>query len=151
MGNAEKIAVVTGANRGIGLEIARQLGRAGLRVVLGSRDEEAGRRRAAELGAQGIQVEPRRLDVTRDDDVEALARALEAQGGLDVLVNNAGIAMNGFDAEVARTTLDVNFFGALRLTERLLPLLRHGARVVMISSGLGDSSSLSEPLRRTLK
>jgi carbonyl reductase 1 len=147
MSVSAKVALVTGGNRGIGLEIGKQLAERGLRVVLGSRDESAGRAAAAKLAA----VEARALDVTREDTIDALARALsETHGGLDVLVNNAGIAMDGFDGEVARRTLDVNFFGVLRVTDRLLPLIRPGGRVVMITSGMGDTGDLPARLQSRL-
>src|SRR5579883_3590439 len=82
------------------------------------------------------------LDVTRDDHAAALAaRLARGGGGLDVLVNNAGVSLDGFDADVAQKTLDANFFGPLRVTDALLPLLRTGGRVVMVSSGLGSLSA----------
>lgn len=144
----ERIAVVTGANRGIGLEVTRQLARRGLRVVLTSREEAAGRAAQGALAREGIEVETHALDVTRPESIDALARWIEAEkGGLDVLVNNAGIALQGFDGEVARKTLDANFFGPLHVTDRLLPLVRRGGRVVMVTSGLGDRSLLAPPLR----
>lgn len=91
---------------------------------------------------------PVELDVTSDDSVAALAKRLTDDGAkLDVLVNNAGISMDGFDANVARGTLDVNFFGALRVTTALEPLLVQGARVVMVSSGLGELDGLDKRLR----
>jgi carbonyl reductase 1 len=136
-----RIAVVTGASRGIGLAIARALVERGLEVVGTCRDDE-GRASVASIGA-----EPFVADVTSDESVARLARRLEA--GLDVLVDNAGIALDGFDAEVARRTLDVNFFGALRVTEGLLPLLRTDGRVVMVSSMMGELSCLS-PEKRAL-
>ncbi|AGP36120.1 SDR family oxidoreductase [Sorangium cellulosum] len=143
-----RIAVVSGGNRGIGLEICRQLARRGVHVVLGSRDEGRGNAAAAALKEQGISVEPRRLDVSEERSVEELARALAAEhGGVDIVVNNAGIAMQGFDAEVARNTIEVNFFGALRLTTELLPLMRAEGRIVMVTSGLGDRRSVSEALQ----
>jgi carbonyl reductase 1 len=83
------------------------------------------------------------LDVTSDADVRALAARV---GEVDVLVNNAGISMRGFDANVARKTLDVNFFGALRVTDALLPKMGMGGRIVMVSSGLGDLSCVSSEL-----
>ena len=127
-----RTALVTGANRGLGLETCRQLKARGLEVVATSRDGSAGRP----------------LDVADARSVAALAAALARDGVvLDVLVNNAGISMRGFDAEVARRTIDVNFLGALRVTEALLPLLRDGASVVMVSSGLGSLSALSPALR----
>ena len=82
------------------------------------------------------------LDVTRADQVDALARRLSAEGGLDALVNNAGVSLDGFDAGVARRTLDVNFFGAMRVTDALLPSMRGGACIVMVSSGMGDLSGV---------
>src|SRR5262249_4433752 len=77
--------------------------------------------------------------------IDALARDLH--GGVDILVNNAGISMKGFDARVARETLATNFFGALEVTRRLLPLLPPGGRIVMVLSGMGELSSLSAELR----
>ncbi|KYF79979.1 3-oxoacyl-ACP reductase [Sorangium cellulosum] len=143
-----RIAVVSGGNRGIGLEICRQLARRGVHVVLGSRDEGRGNAAAAALKEQGISVEPRRLDVSEERSVEELARALAAEhGGVDIVVNNAGIAMQGFNAEVARNTIGVNFFGALRLTTELLPLMRAEGRIVMVTSGLGDRRSVSAALQ----
>jgi NAD(P)-dependent dehydrogenase (short-subunit alcohol dehydrogenase family) len=152
MHDTQRVALVTGGNRGIGLEIARQLAQRGLSVLLGSRDLDAGRSAADALAREGLAVHARKLDVTRDEDIDALARSLEADpGGLHVLVNNAGIAMDGFNAHVARTTLEVNFFSLLRITDRLLPLLRRGGRVVMLTSGLGDTSDLPAPLQRRLR
>jgi carbonyl reductase 1 len=146
-----RVAVVTGGNRGIGLAIGQQLAVEGFVVVLGSRDEAAGQAAAAELAAKGLLVEAHALDVTSDESVGRLAADLQARhGGLDVLENNAGVAMDGFDAEVARRTLDTNFFGVMRVTDRLLPLMRAGGRVVMLSSGLGDTTDLPDRLRSRL-
>jgi carbonyl reductase 1 len=127
-----RIAVVTGANRGIGAQVARQLERQGLRVVSTSREPRDGH-------------VP--LDVTRPSDVDALARRLSADGGVDVVVNNAGVSLDGFDAEVARRTLDVNLFGAMRVTDALLPSMRANGRIVMVSSGLGSLSGVRGELR----
>jgi NAD(P)-dependent dehydrogenase (short-subunit alcohol dehydrogenase family) len=120
-----RVAVVTGANRGLGAEIARELEARGLRVVKTSR-----------VPQQGFAT----LDVTRADHVASLAAQVAADGGCDVLVNNAGASLDGFDADVARRTLDVNFSGPLRVTDALLPSMRAGARVVMVSSGMGRLS-----------
>ncbi|APR76667.1 short chain oxidoreductase [Minicystis rosea] len=129
---------MTGANKGIGFAIAQQLAEAGLEVILGARDESAGRAAAARIpGARHLQ-----LDVTADDSVRAAARALDA---LDVLVNNAGIG-DPDDGSAATATLsalhrtfDVNFFGAVAITQTLLPLLRRSSagRIVNVSSSLG--------------
>ena len=144
----KRVAVVTGGNRGIGLEICRQLAKRGLHVELTSRDRSKGEQAAAELRAQGLSVLHRDLDVASDESARALAEALKAEhGGVDVLVNNAGIAMDGFNAEVARNTIETNYFGALRVTEHLLPLLREGGRIVMVSSGVADRSRLSARIR----
>jgi NAD(P)-dependent dehydrogenase (short-subunit alcohol dehydrogenase family) len=132
------IALVTGANKGIGFSIARQLAEAGLEVVVGARDEAAGRAAAARIpGGRFLQ-----LDVTAEGSVRAAAGALDA---LDVLVNNAGIGdPEDGSAAVAtlsalRHTFDVNFFGAVAITQALLPLLRRSSagRIVNVSSSLG--------------
>ena len=140
MSPASPYAVVTGSNRGIGLEIVRQLVAAGVRVLATSREPAKGHSAAEQLGAEYFT-----LDVTRDDSVEALARHLA--GGFDILVNNAGVSLPGFDAEVARKTLDVNFYGAMRTTDRLLPAMRRDGRIVMVSSGMGELSAVSPELR----
>lgn len=118
-----RTAVVTGANRGIGEAIAAELRARGLRVVPTSREPR-----------QGFVT----LDVTRADHVEALAGQLPGDGGVDVLVNNAGTSLDGFDERIVRRTLDANFRGALRVTDALLPIMRPGGRIVMVSSGLGS-------------
>jgi NAD(P)-dependent dehydrogenase (short-subunit alcohol dehydrogenase family) len=138
-----RVALVTGATRGIGEAIARELARHGLRVVVAGRDARLGEKVAREL-AGGATFRP--LDVTDPESIDAIATELE--GGLDVLVNNAGASFDGFDAAVARRTLDVNFVGMMKLTDRLLPLLRPNARVVMVSSGMGAVSILSPALRK---
>jgi NAD(P)-dependent dehydrogenase (short-subunit alcohol dehydrogenase family) len=130
------VALVTGANRGLGLEVGRQLTARGLRVIFTSRS------------VPHEDVDHRRLDVADPASVRALADALTAERiELDVLVNNAGIALRGFDAEVARRTLEVNFFGALRVTDALVPRIRDGGTIVMVSSGMGEVSALAPRLR----
>jgi NAD(P)-dependent dehydrogenase (short-subunit alcohol dehydrogenase family) len=124
-------ALVTGANRGIGQTIADALEEQGLEVLRASRD-----------GAGGP-----RLDVTNKAEIERLANELDS---LDVLVNNAGVSMDGFDATVARKTLDANFYGAMHVTDALMPKLRAGARIVMVSSGLGSITAVSRDLQKRL-
>lgn len=144
----KRIAVVTGGNKGIGFEICRQLAQRGLHVALTSRDPAKGKTAAEKLRAEGLSVEHRTLDVAREDSARAVASDLKAEhGAIDILVNNAGIAMDGFNAEVARNTIQTNYFGALYATSHLLPLLREKGRIVMVSSGVADRSRLAAPLR----
>jgi NAD(P)-dependent dehydrogenase (short-subunit alcohol dehydrogenase family) len=141
------IALVTGANRGIGLELVRQLARRGFTTVLGSRDLEKGRMAAELLAADGIQVEARRLDVADADSARHLAAELDSEHGrLDVLVNNAAVLYDtwqrGVDADLdlVHQALETNLFGAWHTTQACLPLLRrssHG-RIVNVSSGAGS-------------
>jgi carbonyl reductase 1 len=141
---AERIAVVTGANRGLGLEACRQLSQRGLRVVLTARDLHNAEEAA--LGLPG--VEPAQLDVTSPSSVDAFARFAEQRlGTLTTLVNNAGVSLKGFDQRVVQGTLAVNFFGALHVTQALLPLVVDGGSVVMVSSGMGELSAYSPALR----
>lgn len=149
-----KTALVTGANRGIGHEIARQLAESGHEVWLGSRDETRGEQAAARLRADGHKAHVLKLDVADDASVAAAAKSLAAQiGKLDVLVNNAGIAQ-GFEFQPAsepmnniKQVYEVNLFGPIRVTQAFVPLLKaaSGARVVMISSELGSISALLDP------
>jgi NAD(P)-dependent dehydrogenase (short-subunit alcohol dehydrogenase family) len=144
-----RIAVVTGANRGIGLEVVRQLAGEGYLAILGSRDLAKGRAAAEGLGAGATapsRVEPRQLDVADSDSVDAFAHALERDyRRLDVLVNNAAIHYDTWqsgvepDFGVVREALDTNLLGAWRVAEALLPLLRRSpsGRIVNVSSGAG--------------
>ncbi len=144
----ERVALVTGASRGLGFGVCRRLGRAGLRIVAACRDEEDGERVVKALAADRVDARNVVLDVTDARQVEAVrAGIVEGGEGLDVLVNNAGISMKGFDGNVAEGTLAVNYFGAVRVTEALGPLVRRGGRVVMVSSGMGELSAFSPGLR----
>jgi NAD(P)-dependent dehydrogenase (short-subunit alcohol dehydrogenase family) len=145
-------AVVTGANRGIGLEVARQLAARDFDVVLGSRNEANGERAAARLTSDGHSVTPRQLDVADPGSVERFARWLSGTWrSLDVLVNNAAIHYDtwqhaaGADLDVVREAFETNLFGAWRMAEACLPLLReseHG-RIVNVSSGAGSLADIS--------
>jgi NAD(P)-dependent dehydrogenase (short-subunit alcohol dehydrogenase family) len=137
-----RVALVSGGNRGIGLEVCRQLAAEGLTVVLGSRDEEAGREAAEGLSGN---VVARQLDVADAGSVEGLAAAVgEEYGRLDVLVNNAGIAnddgQSGAEADLDRVkeALEANLFGAWRLCEAAIPHMRREGygRIVNVSTGL---------------
>ncbi|WP_328453675.1 SDR family NAD(P)-dependent oxidoreductase [Amycolatopsis sp. NBC_00438] len=134
--------LITGANRGLGKETARQLVAAGHTVYLGARDVDRGRAAADEVGARFVP-----LDVTDDASVAAAFDQLE--GGLDVLVNNAGIALLALNGPEALAVFDTNAVGIVRVTEAALPLLRKSANpvVVNISSALGSFSANHHPER----
>jgi NAD(P)-dependent dehydrogenase (short-subunit alcohol dehydrogenase family) len=135
------VALVTGANKGLGKEVARQLARNGRRVYLASRDAARGERAAAELTAEGLDIRLVQLDVTVDDSVDAVARTLGREAGrLDVLVNNAAILVRrpafAITAADMRQTYDTNVVGVVRMIHAMLPLLRAAAqpRVVNVAS-----------------
>ncbi|SDT10593.1 SDR family NAD(P)-dependent oxidoreductase [Microlunatus soli] len=130
------ITLITGANKGIGYQTARQLIALGHTVYLGARDVERGQRAAAELGGRFVQ-----LDVTDDDSVSSAIKIIDrAEGRLDVLINNAGIAPSAPFAGDILTVLDTNVAGVLRVTEAALELLHRSADpvVVNVSSSLGS-------------
>jgi NAD(P)-dependent dehydrogenase (short-subunit alcohol dehydrogenase family) len=141
-----RVAVVTGANRGIGLEVVRQLADGGLTAILGARDLDRGVAAAEPLRAAGLDVEPRQLDVADPASVAEFGAALERdRGRLDVLVNNAAIHYDtgergvNADLDIVREALETNLLGAWRTTQACLPLLRRSgsARIVNVSSGAG--------------
>ncbi|MEX0853957.1 MAG: SDR family NAD(P)-dependent oxidoreductase, partial [Bauldia sp.] len=135
----------TGANRGLGPETCRQLAERGYAVILTSRDEADGRAAAGKLGDA---VEARRLDVTNGENIAALAAGLGAEGRtIDVLVNNAAVSLDGFNVEVARWTLAVNFLGAMNLTDGLIDRIPDGGTIVFVSSGMGELSAYSPSIR----
>jgi NAD(P)-dependent dehydrogenase (short-subunit alcohol dehydrogenase family) len=137
-------ALVTGANRGIGFEVARQLVARDWDVLVAARDRESGPRAASTLGPRARFVE---LDVADPASVAALAAVLE-DTELAALVNNAGASFDGFDAGVVDRTLNVNFRGPVRVTEALLPRLAPDASIVMVSSGMGELARFSPELAR---
>ncbi|MBS1247504.1 MAG: short-chain dehydrogenase/reductase [Proteobacteria bacterium] len=142
------VAVVTGGNRGLGLETGRQLAQRGLTVVLTSRNPAQGQRAADRLRAQGLTVVSYPLEVTASASVTALAAALRQEfGQIEVLINNAGVALDDFNAEVARRTLAVNCFGVITVVDHLLPLLSPHGRIVMVSSGMGQVAGLPPALQ----
>jgi len=140
-----KVALITGANKGLGKEIGRQLGLLGYTVVLTSRDKKAGEAAVAELLSLGCDAHSVQLEVTNPDDIEKCATYLKTTfGKLDVLVNNAGIALEWdgvpTNVEKVRRTLEVNLIAPFAITEALVPLLAlsDDARVINQSSALGS-------------
>src|ERR1700730_14431143 len=130
MDSAQKIALVTGANKGIGKEIARQLATKGVFVLLGARDRTRGEEAEAELRGHGLSVQFIPLDVTDQQSVdEAAAQVAQKDGRLDILVNNAAIALDWvppseLDPEILKKTYETNMFGAFRVTKAMLSLLK---------------------------
>ena len=149
-----KIALITGANKGIGFEVARQLGAEGITVLLGARNAHLGEIAEARLKADGTDAHFIELDVTQPETIEKAAERIRVQfGRLDILVNNAGVHAKGdgppsvVHPDAVRRALDVNFFGALAVTQAMLPLLRNATsgRIVMVSSGLGSITCNADP------
>src|SRR6266404_4694189 len=150
----KRVALVTGANKGIGLETVRQLAKQGITVLLGARDEQRGKDAAAKLQGEGLDVQFLHLDVNEAATHEAARQFIEESfGKLDILVNNAGIAIDSTrkpseaNMKVLRTTFDTNFFGAISVTQALLPLIckSDAGRIVNVSSGLGSLTQHSDP------
>ncbi|MEW1639161.1 SDR family oxidoreductase [Streptomyces sp. NPDC093801] len=146
------VALVTGANKGIGRETARQLGLRGMTVLIGARDTDRGERTAAALRESGVDARALTLDVTREETVKSAAAAVgHTYGRLDVLVNNAGIVEedippSGTTAELASRIYATNVFGVIATTHALLPLLREApaGRVVNLSSRLGSLAKAAD-------
>ncbi|MGA2114927.1 MAG: SDR family oxidoreductase [Bryobacteraceae bacterium] len=156
MTNAKKTALITGANKGLGFEMARQLGQAGVRVVLAARDPQKGEAAAAKLRGEGLDAQFFKLDVTDKRDREAASAFLEENfGRLDILINNAGVSaeplgtgkVSTTSGEAIHRTFETNFFAPVALTQALLPLLRKSdaGRIVNMSSILGSQKLQADP------
>ncbi len=156
MNQDTKVALITGANKGIGLETARQLGKQGVTVIVAARDSAKGEQAAKELRAEGIDAHPLKLDVTKSQDRDAAEKFIDERfGKLDILVNNAGIASEGWggnetsstSAKVLHEIFETNLFAPVALTQELLPLLRksRAARIVNLSSIMGSLTLHSNP------
>jgi len=147
------VAVVTGANKGIGYEISRELAQNGLTTVMTARDTTRGSQAVEflkkELGPphdQFLTFHP--LDVTSNDSALAFSNWLqETYGGADILINNAGVLYNEETLETITTTLETNYYGVKKVTKAVLPILRPGARIIMASSGLGQLRLLGNHYR----
>ena len=153
--NTNKIALVTGATRGIGLETVRQLAETGVHVLLAGRNRDKAVEAALALQARGLPVEAIALDVTDATSIASAAQQVETRHGrLDILVNNAGILLDdpvqkvsGQSLETWRKTFDTNVFGVIATTQAFLPLLHRSAagRIVNVSSLLGSNTLHSDP------
>jgi NAD(P)-dependent dehydrogenase (short-subunit alcohol dehydrogenase family) len=156
MSSDKKVALITGGNKGIGLETARQLGKLGITVLIGVRDESKGEAAVAELKKDGVEARAVKLDVDNAADYAAVAKLIEKDyGRLDILINNAGIFLDGRKAnetsttskDVLQKTFNTNFFAVVGLTQALLPLLKKslGGRIVNLSSILGSNTLHATP------
>ena len=157
MADTPRIALVTGANKGIGLEIARQLAQAGVFVIIGARDPDRASAAVAGLSSAGLQVRSVGLDLNNQASIAAAAETIRVEHGrLDILVNNAGIvdAQDGpptsGSPDAARRIMDTNFVGTLAVTQTMLSLLRQSraARIVNLSSSLGSLTLNGDPTSR---
>lgn len=149
MATQKKVALISGANKGIGLETARQLGKQGITVILGARDLAKGEAAAAELKKEGIDAIALKFDVGDAADIKAAAKKVEKDyGKLDILINNAGVMFEPIGGnnstsvsdDVLRKTFDTNFFSVIAVTNAFLPLLKKSdaGRIVNVSSILGS-------------
>ncbi|MCB9679485.1 MAG: SDR family NAD(P)-dependent oxidoreductase [Alphaproteobacteria bacterium] len=148
-----RTALVTGGNRGLGLEVCRQLAQQGWRVLLAARDGRKAQIASRGFDPTGERVLPVQLDVTDAASIAAaVARVREIVGahGLDALVCNAGVALAGFGRDVAEETLAANLYGALDVTEPLIGAMAPGGNIVLVSSGMGEMYGYPDALKRRL-
>jgi NAD(P)-dependent dehydrogenase (short-subunit alcohol dehydrogenase family) len=151
----QKIALITGANKGIGLETARQLGRQNIIVFIGARDPKKGEAAAKELQDEKLDARSLAIDVTDRKSIEQAAAQVEREfGRLDILINNAGVMIDDPKKKVSEQSLDIwrrtfetNLFGLIATTQAFLPLLRksEAGRIVNLSSILGSITYHSTP------
>ena len=155
--SSPRIALVTGANRGLGLETSRQLAKQGIHVIVGARDAAKAKKTAEWIVKEtGGQATPLELDVSKDDSGEIARKFIESEfgGRIDILVNNAGILQRGDDVlegtsvqsiEKMRNTMETNVYGPYRMMKALIPLMQknHYGRVANVSSGMGQLGDMS--------
>jgi NAD(P)-dependent dehydrogenase (short-subunit alcohol dehydrogenase family) len=154
MQEANKVALITGANKGIGFEVARQIAKAGWTVVAAARNEELGRQAAAKLQAEGLDVHFVYLDLNAPETALTAAETIRKQfGKVDLLINNAAIAVKAdgppskVNIETVDTVMRTNFLGTIAVTQAMLPLLRRAAKaqIINVSSELGSISQQTDP------
>ncbi len=154
MSTSQKIALITGANKGLGFEISRQLGKLGITVLLGSREKKRGLAAATKLKTEGIDAHSVIIDVTHEPSVDRAADFIgQEYGRLDILVNNAGImeertfTPSTIPHDILHDVFDTNFFGVITVSQAMLPLLKksEAARVVNLSSSLGSLTLQADP------
>eukprot|EP00252_Welwitschia_mirabilis_P016112 TRINITY_DN35619_c0_g1_i1.p1 TRINITY_DN35619_c0_g1~~TRINITY_DN35619_c0_g1_i1.p1 ORF type:complete len:280 (-),score=59.88 TRINITY_DN35619_c0_g1_i1:387-1226(-) len=138
----DAVAVVTGANKGIGFEIVCQLAKKDITVILTARDDSLGLAATHKLQEEGLTIDFHNLDVCSPDSIARCSQYIqETYGGFDILVNNAAIADNGTSSDLRKGVIDTNYWGVKNVTRSLLPLLRastFGARIINVSSHLGQ-------------
>lgn len=154
MTDMKKVALVTGANKGIGLEIARQLAQVGIAVIMGARNLQRGQDAASDLEKTGLDVDAIEIDLTDEASIASAAEKLAAKyNRLDILINNAGIVdpedgpPSVSSTAAARRLMETNFLGTLAVTQALLPLLRrsNAGRIVNLSTTLGSLAINGDP------
>ncbi len=154
MSENKKIVLITGANKGIGFETARQLGKQGYTILVGARDESICLSAVEKLKGYGFDADFIEIDATNTETIKtAVEKVGEKYGRLDVLVNNAGIALDSSEKpsevsmDLLRKTFDTNFFGVIAITQAFLPLIKksENGRIVNVSSGLGSLTQHSDP------
>ena len=150
----KKVALITGANKGIGFEVARQLAKSGWTVLAAARDEELGKQAVAKLQAEGLDVQFIQIDLEAPESAVLAAETTRAQfGKLDLLINNAGISSHDdgppskVGLEAVRKTMNTNFIGTVAVTQAMLPLLQAAGRaqIINVSSELGCISQQTNP------
>ena len=153
MEEQNSVVLITGANKGIGFEVARQLGDKGFTILIGARSKERGEEAEIKLKEEGIDVHFIQIDVINQLSIDNAAKKIrESYGKLDVLINNVGVALDRrtiseLDINLLKETFNTNFFSMVSVTKAMLPLIRksQAGRIVNMSSGLGSLKQQSDP------
>jgi NAD(P)-dependent dehydrogenase (short-subunit alcohol dehydrogenase family) len=154
MQEAKKVALITGANKGIGFEVARQIAKAGWTVLAAARNEKFGKQAVAKLQAEGLDVHFVHIDLNAHETAVTAAQAIRNQfGKLDLLINNAGISSkedgppSKVNIEAVGTVMHTNYVGTVAVTQAMLPLLQSAgkAQIINVSSELGSVSQQTDP------